>query len=260
VPENNPAGRLLALIQAGDRLNEMMSVQDAWAKLLGVGGERQELFRRLGFVFSMPDAIREEVEGLADLPYDRSLVLSELRHIDEAFNTGLGSQWRELRARIPATTRQSLAIISSTLSNVRPEPSIDDGELEEVHAKVRLLFDDIGDAEIEPELRRFLLRHVQAMQEAIEEVRIRGAEAVQEAVEEVVGGVVLHPHTWDDARSHEQGKGFLRRLLAVANALLLAVNLTTASLNLGEDVIKALPLPDAAESPEPSDSDGDGTP
>jgi hypothetical protein len=261
VPENNPAGRLLALIKAGGRINTPgMTVEDAWAKILDVGGQRDELFRRLALVVSMPEAIREAVEGLGDLPYDRSLVLRELDHIDKALDTGLARPWAELMNRIPPTTRHSLEIISSTLSNVRPEPSIDDDKLEDVQAKVHQLFEEVIHAEIEPELRQFLLRHVQAMRLAIEDVRIRGAQAVQEVVEQVVGGVVLHPYTWEDAAGHEQGKGFLRRLLAVGNALLLAVNLTTASLRLGEDVIKALPLPKAAEPGESSDSDGDVTP
>lgn len=255
MPQNNPAGRLLDLVLAGDNIGNstQVPIRDAWRRILDVErGDDAALMRRLAQVYELPEAIRREITMLDDVPAD--LLLREMTKVDAALQLPLTDAWQSFRSRVDATTRYSLEVISDVLARRAPEPELTTDQLADLLGNVRSLLDDVLTADLPADLREFLARHLQAMEQAIEEVRIRGADALRDAAEAIIGGVVIRSQTVG-APKDETGNTFWKKLISVAAGVLVLLNVGKGTLELGQEVYKALPVASAEHKPDATRSD-----
>lgn len=249
VPENNPAGRLLELINAAAAEvtnNDTTTIKEAWSRALGTEDD-VELFRRLAHVYALPGAVRDAAEAIPEPTLDLDLLLEPLGHIDEAFGQGLYVPWRAFISNA-SQARYSLGVISSMLTRTVPEASVSQKQLNDLLEDVRRLLDDIASSDLDDDLRLFLTQHAQLMQQAIEDVRIRGAAALQDVAERTIGAVLVRQHTAGAPAEGEKGKSFRDRLFGVAREMLVVISVVSGALELG-DTIRALPA-----GPEPEEA------
>ena len=82
---NNPAGRLLNIINAGKRLPGDKQSAENWAQLLTVPIEDKSLLlRRVGYVMALPSQIRDQFEELHNL--DKKIYLKWLPSVEASFS------------------------------------------------------------------------------------------------------------------------------------------------------------------------------
>lgn len=239
--QNNPAGRLLALIERGTPpdVSPEASIRDAWMKILDADDDAV-LLRRLGMVYALPGAIRGQVLALDNV--NQGLLLQELPKVEQALQLPLhGAKWQQFSQHVDATARYGLAHISDALSRSAAEPTVEYDRLDWLLEHVRELFDEVTHSDIDEALREVLARHVQAMEQAIQEVRIRGAAAIRDVVDGTVGAAFLYRAEHGEP-TNEEGRNVWAKVLSVAAALRLLIGLGQDTLALGDSIYEALPV------------------
>lgn len=191
-PLNNPASRLWSLLAKGHEVPGNEPVWKAWVHLLELGDDTDlgECMRHFAAVYALPRQIRAAVEAREDL--NRELLLRQLPRVEERlYSMSLHQPWAEFIRPIDPPLIESMEYIADALARVAPEPIIDKQTVKRLHEEIRVLFDEVADADLEDDLRESLLYHLQAMDDALRQVKTRGVSALAYAVEAAVGAELI---------------------------------------------------------------------
>jgi len=226
---NNPASRLHALLsnaKIGGEKYRGKPATEGWAMLLNVPTENQPLMlKRLGGVMELPLAIKTRIENLPDV--DHKLFLRWLPKVEEAFRANhLAGGFHGFIDKIDETTLYGIEHCAALLSNRDPEAEIASEELEAIRLQVEEMINEMKDAEIDQALKNFLLRHLFAIRNAIDEYQVFGSKPLVTAFGEAIAAVYTEPQTAFKSASTPIGERFwkcvvkLQTLLTVGDKVL----------------------------------------
>ena len=187
---DNPAGRLLAVLEGFTALDGKASLIDSWAAVFEV--DQADVIVRLGPVADLIRQIQEAVDELDDeylsatVGNNRDVWARPIFPIDHQFNAAMAP----VRPRRDSLI--ALGMVSNQLHRDSSEGLIpDDAELERLKEQVLALVDEVRDSELSVDLRRIIVSRLLDVLKAIENVRVGGPGAVRHAVEALVGGTAM---------------------------------------------------------------------
>jgi hypothetical protein len=217
-PQDNPAGRLHWLLSTLKNFETNTPIETALARALDLLEEED------------PARLHEAVAVAARWPGDAEALARGI----EGQNHDLVLQWvPQVRAAVVwlgrwghtinnaqneynDTTLYSLAVTADLLHRLAPEPVIEEDSLAGLVTLVQEVMDAVvGDDELSPEAREFLLSRLIDVQNALMYFRIRGYPGVEDAMDRLVGGLVRTP-----AAQSEQSKAGIKRIWAAIQGAL----------------------------------------
>ena len=250
---DNPARRLHALYTAfekhgGRRSDQNKTVaRSAWAAALGLDEEEElpELLAQFGVIVGMPTIVRQRI---AELPNDedRDLLASHLNKFEHVFSScGLHKPVREYRRSVGAHQIESLLHIGVALDrHGARELSIADDDLARLQAQVAELFDEVRQGDLDPDLRAFVLRHLERIERALRRVQVEGVQGLREALEVLAAEVIVEDHAPDGGRFREflnNTVGIGAKLSRLASSILTLIHLGEYAPGITEAVQQMLP-------------------
>ena len=234
---NNPAGRLLNIINAGKKAPGDKQAAEIWAELLTVPiSDNSLLLRRVGYVMALPSQIREQFEELNNL--DKKIYLKWLPSVEASFSIlNFQMPWKQFIERFDGSVIYGMEICSDLLSRERPEKVAEEDLLSELKNAVDELISKSNSEEIEIDLRKILYGHLLRIKLAIEEYQIRGIVPLEEEFHTVLGEVVLNPDIYKESKR----SGFGRKFWDTMGKLALVVTVTVGAIQIGHETISLLP-------------------
>lgn len=260
---DNPAGRLhKLLLDAGvpPKASDESKVRVRWAEVLGIEPEdHPTLLARLSKVLALPPQVRVAVEDVPEEEKDD--FLAPLPYIETAFVTlNLDQPWKNFGRPITPDVMTGLGFCDWLLRKHKTEPHLPDEERERIHKEVRDLFEDVRANEDDDDLRKFLLRHLKAMDDALQEYKISGAPPVEEAIHAAMGDGVIRRLRGETPPRNSRSDRFWRMISRLA----ITLNLFTTGVELPETVSsafasieEAVVAESDAESGEQTESEGE---
>lgn len=245
VSMNNPAGRLYSILEKGNRIDQNIKIQEAWAKLLETPQDNLPLlFQRVGCVVALPAQIKEEI--LAQTGINHEAHLRWLPQVEKAMKQlNFAAQWKAFDQHITDATILGLEICDDVLSRKSPVDPLKDKDLREIHSEVGTLYDDVLKADIPTDVRLFLLRHLKNLNLTMLEYRLTGVLPIEASISAAVGEAVINRDIAERSKTSEHGQKFWEMLGRVA-VLLAALN---GAFQLTDSVVKYFPLVAPAEQP-----------
>ena len=226
---NNPAGRLLFLLEEG-RQNLKGSVKEVLASLLHVSDKSEsEKFSRISYLLILPFQIREYVEKIDVL--DPELILPSVQRIETFFgNLNLQQNWSGFRAQFNAIIMKDLATTDSILSKILSEPKFNDSKKQYFLKKLDELYQEVENADYNDEVKEFLLVQIEQLIIAIESYSITGEKPILDNINRTIGSIVINPNK---VSSIDKESSFWKKFVGTFFALLTLVG--------GANDIKELP-------------------
>lgn len=234
--DNNPANRLLSIIQEGQRQKKDQQAVDAWAAILGVPKDnRCLLLSRVGHVMALPGAIKSEIEQLDNV--NHNLYLKWLPNVESSFSIlNLQIQWKQFIERFNSETTYGIEICGDELSRNRPEKTADPESLQILLNDVNALLAELHEHKLPPELQNFIFEHLWLVKNAVEEYKIRGIHPLEAEVERLTGAIVRNPAVWSRTKDSDFGKQFWK----VMGRLAIITTVAIGQLQIGHEVFNAL--------------------
>jgi hypothetical protein len=155
------------------------------------------------------------IEGITE-KYFRPF--NHIRPIPERSLTSLSSNIRDDILAVNDGDITVLEFCSEKLESLHLELVIDEQELQNILTEVTELFDEVKSANVDSDLKTFILDGLEAIRRGIYEFRIRGPERLREAIAEIVGDYwVKHPkpQTAEDEESWERFTKSVGRFIAL---------------------------------------------
>lgn len=176
---NNPAGRLHSILREAKRRNEHRSIKVAWSEVFGLPDS--DLSSILIRLVELDGLLRQVEEEVQKLDVKKDIYLKHVPALRSAIlASNLDENWSEKRNLLTEQALDSLEFCSERLEALRPEPTLDETQINEIKLEVDELFETIEEADIPEELKAVLLGILGSMQESIAQYRIRGLEGLRQ--------------------------------------------------------------------------------
>lgn len=190
---DNPAQRLLDILERGRVHPVHQNCRDVWCKLLEVRkDDEQLLLSRLAKALELSGRIIQVREN------HFSSLRGNSSHwkgcVEKAFiSQSLNSTWQSFIQHIDVHTLNELAMLSDLFESRGAHSTMDDEEIEALIGRIAELRAEIRSSELSAEMKTLLLKQLAQIQEALESYSISGVEPVMDAVQSTLGLAVLHP-------------------------------------------------------------------
>lgn len=251
---DNPARRLHAIYTAfeekgGPRNDQNKKVAlSAWAAALDLDEKEElpELLAQFGVVVGMPTIIRQRISELPDAE-GRDLLAAHLGKFEHVFSTcGLHRPVREYRRTVGAHQVESLLHIANALDrHGARELSLADDDVAHLLAQVSELFEEVRQqADLEPELRAFILRHLERIERALRRVQVEGVQGLREALEVLAAEVIVEDQAPGGSRFRSllnSTVGVGAKMSSLASSILALIHLAEYAPGIADAVQRMLP-------------------
>lgn len=234
--KDNPAERLLGILEEGRSLSAGKKCREIWSNILEINDKNESLLMsRLGKAMELPNQIIEELKKIDGTDEDSYKHWSTC--VNRAFmQQNLNANWETFINQIDAHTIPYLKISKQLLAAHANIKSIPENELIKIKEEVEELLQIIRDSNISDDIRSYLIGSLSKMLNSIIEYKITGYEPILSNIDEIVGHAVTDSNFREEMKSNEVGSkvwGTLHNISAV-------VTLATGLPQLAKDAIKLL--------------------
>lgn len=222
---DNPAARLLKLLQDGKKIQQGIKCRDGWRQLLGVeSSESALLVSRLGKIMELPDIIINEIRE--NYPNQSNTHKHWSAKVNQAFmQQNLNGQWKEFIAHIDDHTISYLSMTADLLDMKSSTILMEKDELSDIREKVNGLLSQAIELNIDEDFRKYLVRYLRKIIITIDEYHISGAIPISEAIESALGHAFMDENYRKNISETDFGATVVSVLGGVAAAVTIAVGL-----------------------------------
>lgn len=169
-------------------------------------------------ILAFLDLVDETEAGLDELGFDDFYweASPPLRLVAHRSFSNLRAKQANLTRPITDETLTLLRVIASEWGKKKPDLKIDEETLQEIHAEAHGLFESVKRAEIDRDLKSFILSLTSAILQAIQQYRIGGPESLKRALALIIGQATLNVELVHKATASEHTKSLWARFYKVA--------------------------------------------
>ena len=234
---NNPAGRLLNIIQTGRRQPGEKQAAEVWANILRVPVDsKSELLRRIGLVLSLPSEISEKISNIEEI--DSPVYLKWVPKVEQAFSIlNFQIQWKQFIAHFDPSVEYGLEICSEVLSRSLPEKTADEEKIEQIISQIEGLITFIEGDNIDLITKKFILNSLQSILKSLHEINIAGLHQVEKEFNSIIGAIVINNNYNLDSGKSESVSKFWKIITGISLILSISAN----AIMIGEKAMSLLP-------------------
>ncbi len=220
---DNPAARLLAILEAGKEYQNHENCRSVWKRILDIESHPDSLLMsRLGKVMELPEQIITVLKQ--DFPNQVNTYTHWSKQTNRAFSQqNLNGQWKEFYSHIDTHTLNYLRLNADLIQTKSPTHLIELERLNELREKISELLTELIDSDFEAEFKEFMSRSLQRMVFAIDEYRISGALPVMDAIEGAFGHAFFDEKYKNVLSNTGLGSKIISTLSTVADAMSIAL-------------------------------------
>lgn len=226
---DNPAGRLLHILQEGKKKQTSLACKAIWAELLDVKPDNLALLMsRLGKVMELPEQIINQIK--IHYPNQNNTHKHWSAKVNTAFaQQNLNGKWSEFINHIDSHTIDYLSMSVDLLDVKEKTKILSDKELTEIHKKISDLVTEILKMELDENFKKYVLKFLRKVLTAIEEYKISGASPILEAMESTLGHAFIDENYRNNLSGTPVGSKIITALSAIASIVTIAVGLPQLS-------------------------------
>lgn len=222
---DNPAQRLLDILEEGKRYNAGENCRAVWRTLLHIDRDAEHhILIRLSQVMALPERIIQVREN------NFSSLRGKSTHWENCVRKAFTSQnlneiWQTFIQYIDERTLYELGTLSDLFETRGTHSTIDANEIDSLLNRIREIREEIRHSELPSAMKTMLLKQLTLIQESLESYFISGVEPVMNAVQSTLGLAVIAPEYKEEIKSGS-GSQFGDRISTllgdVANAVTIA--------------------------------------
>jgi len=222
---DNPAARLLKILEAGKKVTASANCRLTWHELLDVAHEEPALLMyRLGKVMELTDLIIREIRD--NYPNQANSHTYWSSKVNTAFmQQNLNGQWKDFIAHIDEHTISFLNMSTDLLDNKSSTQLMNENDIKDIRTKIDALLLEAIDLDLDPEFKRYIVRYLKKIITAIDEYQISGAIPISEAIEGAFGHAFVDENYRSNMSETDFGSKVVSTLGAVASIVTIAVGL-----------------------------------
>ncbi|EGQ9235346.1 hypothetical protein F8Y91_22970 [Vibrio alginolyticus] len=220
---DNPAARLLHILEEGKQYTTNDNCRSVWKAIFELEDEPDHvLMTRIAKAMELPGQIITILNK--DFPNQRETYNYWSERVNNAFfQQNLNSSWHSFISHVDSHTLLYLRLNADLIQTKTPTSLLSVQDLTDVRERVSELLTELLELDLEPEVKEFLARNLQAMLHAIDEYRISGAVPVMDIIERTFGHAFFDDKFKATLSESDFGKKVVETLSIVADTMTIAL-------------------------------------
>lgn len=209
---NNPAARLHSILakcrSSPQDLRHKPMIQ-GWKHVFDLTDKTEDVLvmSRVGRVYVLPSQIAAEITRFADL--DARLYLGWQGDMAAAFKTiGFNNAFQEFVGKLSDSLMLAIEFCAHELGKRCPEKILDDTAINELKAEVFTLYQEFLQADLPPDLSRYILDKLYQIYDALDTFPITGSQALETAVNAAMGSILTNNKMAEESAKNPGGQKF----------------------------------------------------
>lgn len=220
---DNPAGRLLSIIESGRNANQDRIARTVWREILEIkSNDNAILLERIGRVMSLPGQIVAQLEANHPRQFSRETHQHMVSCFSTAFSHNIfGTRWALFMAPIDLHTFQFLSSTDELFESKHPASALTSDQLHDLRTRTEDLIVFVLGSGFPQDLKSVLAERLKIVLSAIDTYLIGGAAPILDAVL----CSIAHANLSESGKSSmttQDGKSFIDRLATLANMVTVA--------------------------------------
>ena len=220
----NPARRLLIILENGKDLSHPLTCEQAWSQLLETEDNTSLLLARLGKLMLLPADILRTMHDL----YPENVDVTQYWHkkvCHMLVNLNLEDQWVNSIRKIDDNSMTQLKMTAMLLDQKLQRNSLDKESIANTRSIFQDIHDELIDSDIAQELKIFVLRKLRDIIVSIDEYKLTGLMPILDAVDSSIGHCVTNSAYKEFISDTPLGKRLAAALTATADSITIATGL-----------------------------------
>lgn len=230
---DNPAARLLLILEAGKAAPGTRACREVWQELLGISGSTHELTARLGKVMQLPTLAVEELRASYPLQDDTWTYWES--QVSSAFMVqNVHATWDTFINNIDGHTMTYLKLAAELLQAKSERRLLDGEKLSTTRSTLNGLIEEILASDEPSDVKAHVCRGLRRVVEAIDEYQLTGALPFIDAIEATLGHAAFDKRYHSFLTDSALGKRTLETLSAAANTVTVFVGIPQLTLAIAQ--------------------------
>jgi len=231
---DNPAGRLLNILEKAEKIKSHVVSRTAWAEIFEIENDDALLVSRLGKVMALPHEI------ITDINLHFSEQSGSYTHWSKQVNLAfthhnLNTEWSKFIEHIDEHTINYLKMSVALLDTKENVKVVSNDDIKKIRNKIDKILQEIIGLDIDEEFKKNITKYLRKIIIAIDEYNITGIVPIMESVESTLGHVFIDEKYKDELMNDDYG-------LRIRKALGFVADIITVSLGLPQIVSPTLQL------------------
>lgn len=225
---DNPAARLLSILEKAKEIPPSMNCRNAWKKLLGPIENNAMLISRLGKIMELPEQI---IQAMQDgFPSQGDTWSHWEAQISQGFSAqNLNANWDSFINNIDAHSIIYLRLASDLLHSKSNTKVIADEQINAVRESIQTIYEEVLNSELPGEIKKYVIRCLRKILVGIDEYHLTGALPLLDTIETMVGHSAIDKDYHNFLTDSDLGKRILDTLGSMADVVTVAVGLPQLS-------------------------------
>lgn len=226
---DNPAARLLAVLEAGKIVPVGDPCSAVWAHLLDAPNGSGLLMSRLGKLMDLPEQI---ISSMKERDFkDKSRYWAHWSYqVNLAFGSqNLKSDWNSFISYIDDNTISGLGMTSELLKLKTNTTLISSEHLTDFKVELENILESVIESSQPTEVKNYLVRQIRRLIVSIDEYRLTGALPILEHIEAAAGHTLFDPQYKTFVNDNTLGIRFVEILSVISNVVTVATGLPSLS-------------------------------
>lgn len=226
---DNPAARLKAILEIGNKVQAGTICRQAWEHILKVeAGNTADLFAKLGKTMELPRKTIILVQTHFPHQVDSCKLWSD--PIENGFlHQAMNGPWNSFTQHLNPYCLPQLGLIADLLHSKLSAKVIKDDDLSKIIDDFKALDSLIIESTLSEQLKNYLIQEISDLIHTVRTYKVTGAMPILKQAESMAGHVLLDPEYANFLKNHDLGKRLLDNLNAAAAILTVAVSLPQLS-------------------------------
>lgn len=222
---DNPAARLLNILERGKQYNVNENCREVWMEIFDIDdGSESVLSSRLGKTMALPDQIISIIKK--DFPNQINTYTHWSNKVSAGFyQQNLNSHWGSFINNIDSHTITYLSLNADLIQTKLPTKLLEKDQLESLRQKISELLSELLKSDLEDSFKTFLAKAFQKMVLAIDEYRINGAEPIMDNIEGIFGHAFFDNKYKEALSETEFGGKVVETLTNIASTMTIVLGL-----------------------------------
>ena len=216
---DNPAARLLSILEEGKSYKAHESCRSVWQKIFKITDNNDSiLMSRLGKSMELPNDIITILNR--DFPNQKGTYIHWSNQVNTAFfRQNLNDVWNSFNSHIDDHTLTYLRLNADLIQTKTPTSLIEPIKLKETRDKVSQLLNELIENNLPLDVKDYLARSLHKIIQAIDEYRISGATPVMDAIDGTFGHAFFNEEYKNTLSNSEFGQKIVSVLSIVADTM-----------------------------------------
>lgn len=226
---DNPAARLLSILEKAKEIPPTTNCRTAWQKLLGPIKSNAMLISRLGKIMALPEQIIQAMQD--EFPSQGDTWSHWESQVNRGFSVqNLDGSWDSFLNNIDGHSITYLRLASDLLNSKSNTKVIADDQIIAVRESIQIIYDEVLNSELLPgEVKKYVIRCLRKILVGIDEYHLTGAIPLLDAIETMVGHSAIDKDYHRFLTDSDLGKRILETLGSMANVVTVAVGIPQLS-------------------------------